>query len=377
MTDIQSEPEKLSQQDVERLLADPSDENRATTATKVASHFGATTLSAVERKQAEVILRLMTRDTAVMVREQLAENLKSSPDIPHDIALTLAKDVESVSLPVLEFSDVLKDEDLVDLVSQGSAEKQAAVAKRENVSEVVSGAIIEHGDENAVATLVENETAQIAEKGFQRAVDRFGSSERIQKPMVKRKKLPPTVAERLVGLVSEKLRDHLIKEHNITEDMADDMLLRTREQFVVSLVDGETPESDVEKLALQLKTQGRLTTSLILRSLFTGDLPLFEAALAMRSNVPLANARILIHDQGRLGLEALLQKSSMRPHLIDPMRIALKVNAEIDYDGEEDDRIRHRHKIIQLILTQCQDLPQAELDYLLNKLGDLIPEKAA
>lgn len=377
MAEIENLNKTLSQRDVEQLLADPSEDNRVSTVDKVSKHFVSSELSDAEKKQAEIILRLMTKDTAVKVREQLAENLKSSKDIPHDIAVTLAHDVESVSLPVLEFSEVLKDTDLIDLVSHGNGQKQAAVAKRSYVSEAVSGAIIEHGDETAVATLVENEAAKINTQSFQRAVDRFGSSEMVQRPMTERKNLPPVVVERLVGIVSDKLRDHLLKTHNISEDMADDMLLKTREQLVTSLVDGDAPESDVVRLAQELKRQGRLTSSLILRSLFTGDVPLFEATLAARAGVPLPNARALIHDQGTLGLQALTQKALLKPNLIEPIRVALRVNREVDYDGEEDDRTRHRHKVIQLILTECRSMPSDEMSYLLSKLGDLVPPSLA
>ncbi len=50
------------------------------------------------------------------VREALAAHLKNSPDLAHDVAVALARDVDSVSLPMLKFSEVLTDEDLIEIV---------------------------------------------------------------------------------------------------------------------------------------------------------------------------------------------------------------------------------------------------------------------
>jgi uncharacterized protein (DUF2336 family) len=103
---------KLSANDVNRLLHDPSADTRATTAVKVAATFDEPTLSASERTEAENVIRLFARDAAVVVRQALAEQVKESRRLPHDVALTLARDVEQVALPVLKFSEVLTDDDL-------------------------------------------------------------------------------------------------------------------------------------------------------------------------------------------------------------------------------------------------------------------------
>src|SRR5262245_28151835 len=97
----------LTEADVSRLVANPSGEIRAETAAKVADAFELGALSPAERELAAQIFRLMVRDAEVKVREALSSHLKSSATLPHDIALQMAKDVEQVALPVLEFSEVL------------------------------------------------------------------------------------------------------------------------------------------------------------------------------------------------------------------------------------------------------------------------------
>jgi uncharacterized protein (DUF2336 family) len=112
------------------LLADPSPESRAGAAAKIASDFDSGSLSNDERELAEEIFRLMVKDAEVRVREALAINLKESLTLPHDVAMTLAADVDSVALPVLEFSEVLTAEDLVEIVrTQGPSKLRAAAVR--------------------------------------------------------------------------------------------------------------------------------------------------------------------------------------------------------------------------------------------------------
>tara|TARA_Y100001934_G_scaffold188709_1_gene222582 strand:+ start:262 stop:480 length:219 start_codon:yes stop_codon:yes gene_type:complete len=68
---------------------------------------------------------------------------------------------------------------------------------------------VDHGDETAVATLVGNEGAEVADSTMHKVVDRFGDSAKVQTPLVMRSSLPIAVSERLVAKVSDKLIDRV------------------------------------------------------------------------------------------------------------------------------------------------------------------------
>ena len=85
----------LTEADVQRLLASPSGDVRAETAEKVAKAFDPGGLTKEERSLAEEIFRVMVKDAEVMVREALSRNLKASTSLPHDVAMSPAKDIES------------------------------------------------------------------------------------------------------------------------------------------------------------------------------------------------------------------------------------------------------------------------------------------
>lgn len=359
----------LSQADVARLLADPSEAARADTATKLAQQVDAEGLTDTERQLAIDIVRVMAQDAAVRVREALARNLKQSKQIPHDVAEALAKDVESVALPMLEFSSILTDEDLIAIVHSSNGAKQTAIARRASVSARVADALVESENAEAVATLVANRGADLSDRTLHRVVERYSQDMQVQASLVQRPKLPLTVAERLVAVVSENLRDYLVTHHDLPPSIAVDLVLESRERATVSLLPQSAEPVDILQLCRQLKLHGRLTPSLLLRALCMGDMAFFEAGMSVLARTPIVNARMLIHDEGTLGLKSLYLRSGLPERFYPAFRVAVDVVDENETDARDEDRRRYICRMIERILTQFEDIGQDNLDYLLGKLN--------
>lgn len=359
----------LSRDDVLRLLEEPSDEVRVETAAKVGSYFASGAPSAAEKAIAQDIFRAMVRDAEVRVRQALSETLKESPDLPHDVAKALAGDVAEVALPVIEFSEVLTAEDLVEIIEGREEERQTAVARRRDVSAPVADALVDHGNERVVATLVANDGADIGEITFGRVLERFGDSDAVKTPLVQRTKLPVKIAEKLVTMVSASLRDHLVTHHELPPSVAADLVLESRERATVSLLDPSAKTPDVLALVDQLHKNGRLTPTLIVRALCMGDLTFFETALARRADIPAANAWQLVHDRGDLGLERLFAAAEMPASMVKIARIGVAIAREMGLTAG-DDREAFRKVMIERVLTQIdEELDGENLDYLVGKLG--------
>jgi len=362
--------QKLNDEDVARLLANPTAEARAEIAEKIAGQHAQ--LSETQRRLAEDIFRLMVKDAEVRVRQALSRQLKENHLVPHDLALSLARDVDAVALPMLQFSEVLTDEDLVEIVKSQSAEKQVAVARRAHVSAQVADALVETHNESAVATLVSNKGAELSEATLQRVVDEYAASDAVGKPLLERGGLPVTVAERLMARVSENLRLALTERDDMSPEMAATLMLQAREMAVLGLADSDT---DVAKLVDHLYRNGRLTPSIILRAVCMGDMTFFETALAKLARIKLENARTLIHDAGKRGFEALFDKAGMPKAFFRAMRAAIDVTYEMEYDGGPNDRERFSRRMIERILTQYGDLgvefENDDLEYLLAKMNQL------
>src|SRR3546814_14386174 len=90
----------LSQQDVARLMADPSPDVRAETTAKIAAQYDRKypLMTEVERTPAEDIFRRLVADAEVLVLQALAATLETTADMPHDLAVALARAVDRQSV---------------------------------------------------------------------------------------------------------------------------------------------------------------------------------------------------------------------------------------------------------------------------------------
>jgi len=363
---------QLTQDDVAKLMANPSAEMRAETTAKIAKQFEVEALSPAERQIAEDIFRKLVKDVEVRVREALATHLKNSPDLPHDVAVALARDVDSVSLPMLKFSEVLTDEDLVEIVRDQGAAKQVAIAQRTRVSSRVADALIDTGNEKAVARLVANEGAKLNEQALGRVIEDYPESAAVSDSLSRRPSMPAAISAQLVEALSERLQDFLMQKHDVSPDVASNLILQAREKATMSLVDYGSTDIELENLVEQLARKERLTASLLLRALCMGDMGFFERALARLANLPLQNARILIHDHGGLGLESVYLKADLPKRLYPAFQAGIELSDENDYDGGHNDRSRFIERMLERILTQFEDpqsnMTQEDIDYLMGKL---------
>src|SRR5260370_918757 len=108
-------------------------------------------LSDDDRAAAEGALLRLLDDTSPLVRQAMAEVFARSVHAPAVIVQALSVDQASVAQPVLEYSPLLIDTDLVDIVTTGSCEMQCAIARRITLPKSVSPPILEV--RSAAATL--------------------------------------------------------------------------------------------------------------------------------------------------------------------------------------------------------------------------------
>lgn len=306
--EIEQPAGQLSQLDVEQLSGDISPDNRAAIAAKLAIEFDGQKLGEAERRLAEDIFRTLVQDAEVRVREALSLHLKSSPDIPQDVALALAKDVDSVAVPILQYCEVLSDQDLIGIIGGGSADKQTAVAQRPTVSGAVAGALIGTGNETAVARLVVNQGAELDDAALNRVMTDYARSETVSTQLATRPNLPPAVSAHMVGLITRQIQSYLVQRRAAPANLVKTLIQEARDQATLSLLrDGCTTNQELEALIDQLHRTARLSPSLAVQALSEGDLAFFEVATARLAKIPVENVRKLIHDQGNLGIESLLK----------------------------------------------------------------------
>ena len=301
-------------------------------------------LSQSERQIAEDILRKFSKSFELQVRKALSEHLKHSGVLPHDIALTLAHDVETIALPMIQYSEVLTDTDLIEIVRGKDEAYQTAVARREQVSEAVSDAVIETGNEDPVLALVSNEGAEISDAGFDNVVRLFPASDPIKEALAERPDLPLPIVEKLVDQVSEHLSFELISRHATSADLIERLMQQGSEGATIALLSSYEEIAEAEILAGQLFRLNRLTPTLLLRSLYCGQLDFFEFGIARLAQVSVEEARTQIHSGKPYAFQRLYKRAQLPAQLFMAYGEALgHLTAEIaELDGDESEALTRR-----------------------------------
>jgi uncharacterized protein (DUF2336 family) len=361
----------LTDIDVRTLLKGATPDERALAAHKLCRTIDREALTEADRVKAHEILRVMASDATELVRRALAVTLKSSPLVPRDVAVKLARDVESVCLPLLNFSPVFTDDDLSEIVRLGGPVRQVAIAKRPELSEKVTDSLVEHGVEAAVETAAANDNANFSERSLSRALQRFEKSEKVLAAVAYRNVLPPAVTEKLISLVSDQLREHLLSHHPIRPDLAMQIAIGTRERAIVDLVDQAGRTADPKAFAMHLHRANRLTPSLLLRALVQGHMAFFECGVAELAGVPHHRTWLMIHDAGPLGLRAIYERAGLPARLYAAFRVAVDTYHTMEFDGGARDRERFQERMLQRFLTQSQTAQREDVDYMLDKLDRL------
>ena len=358
----------LTEFDIRRLIKATDADDRAAAAHKLCRSMDRATLTAEDREAAQKILRVMATDVAEMVRRAMAVTLKASDLIPHDVARRLAADVDSVALPIISFSPVFTDDDLIEIVRAGSAVRQVAIAARPKVSRDLASALATDGCEAAVRTLASNDNADLSEAAMGVAVDRFGDSSEVVAALAYRQVLPLSVTERLVDLASEAVREHLVTRHAVAPETAIRLAQFARERATVDLVDEAASNADLPAFVAQLNARKVLSPSLMLRALARGQMALFEHGLAELAQTPHHRAWLMVHDAGPLGLKAIYDRAGLPPRLFHAIRAGVDTWRALQAEGIDTSGDEFRQKMLERFLTQRPNAPRDDLAYLMERL---------
>jgi len=369
----------LTDGDIRTLIKGPTEDDRAQAAHKICRCIDEAELSVEERAHAESIMAIMAQDAAILVRRALSVALKNSPKLPRDIANKLARDVETIALPVILNSPVLTDSDLVEIIRASPPSKQVAVASRESLSTKVTGAIAEFAVSAAVERALANDNAIFDEEGLETSLDRFAGVSSVTAAMVRRDQLPVAVTEKLVSIVTGEIFDYLVNNHELPPQIAIDLAVGARERVTIDIVEQAGRQRDLPRFVQQLNLNGRLTPSLLMRGLCLGHMGFVEHAMAELAGLSHHRVWLMINDTGPLGLKSAFDRAGLPPRLFPSFRAAIEVYHAIEREGGAQDRIVFRKRMLERTLTLFQSIPKDDLDYLLEKLDatGLQSERAA
>lgn len=282
--------------DLIALAHQTSSEKRRDLLRELTDHFfGAPVHSPNEQQLFDAVLSDLAAEMEMAVRAELAARFATSPNAPAALIRGLANDEAAVAEAVLRASPVLTDADLISVVRDRGQAHILAVSERSTVSEAVSDAIVERGDDDALHSLLRNEGARLSRAGAEAAVERAKANPALHEATVSRRGLAPDLLNEMYFVVEARLRQQILDQNAALDpDLVESALAAGRARVAVG--DGAFPPDYAESLAYveELKAAGQLSPQMLARFLRSGGRTSFLIALSQLADVDFHTARQII-----------------------------------------------------------------------------------
>lgn len=293
-------------------------------------------LTVLQEKSLDLLERL-AEDELPRVRAIIAQEIAHCPRISRRLAMRLARDVEiAVCGPILRYSPLLSDEDLIELVAStrvhGAVE---AIAQREGLGGDVSAAVAASLDIPAVAQLLANPSARIREETLNKVVAQAAGIEAWHHPLVMRTDLSLRAIRRIATFVSRSLIDGLADRNGLDDETAQWLKVRAQEA-IENGRDGKGQPVTVE-IVRKAYARGQLGDEIVTGAATLARREPVVAALSLLSGAPAGTIETVLEAQSGRGIVALCWKAglSMRTALAIETHIARvpKANLVLPRDG--------------------------------------------
>src|SRR5262249_33382933 len=206
-----------------------------------------------------------------------------------------------------------------------------------------------------------------------RIVERFGHLAAVREAMLMRADLPAPTRQALVAKLSQTLAGFVAAREWLEEDRAQRIAKEACEKATVTLAAG-APGDEIRPLIRHLRESGQLNAGLVLRALLSGNVDMFEEALAELSGMPLARVSALVHDKTSTGFHALFRRAGLPISTYPAFREAVEALREGGFDPGG--VIRLKRRMVERVLTRCADESDVDVEPLLTLLRRFAAEAA-
>jgi uncharacterized protein (DUF2336 family) len=182
--------------------------------------------------------------------------------------------------------------------------------------------------------------------------------------LINRGNLSLSLVERMITMVSEKLRERLLSQYKISPELISSFVEEAKDEVVLGSIE-QKKAHEVDGLARHLHEQRKLTYTLVLRALCKGDLEFFESSLSFLADVPKPNVHKLLYDSSFMGFQAIYKASGLPENLYEAARLVLELAIEEKANVQDG----YQTRIVKRIVTKGYDRTVANMKYMLALMG--------
>ncbi len=313
LVDLAKETSSEKRRDLLREVTDIFFENEGAARTETESAMFDEIVGAVAAE--------MTED----IKVELSRKVATSQAPLRQTARRLATESIRVAQPVLQHAKALTNEDLVNIVNTADGQdRMMAVSKRKELAAVVSKALVKKGEDKVVASLLQNETAEIDRETFEDIAQRAVKSKELHAPFVKRKTVPLDLLNDVYEVVEQQLRRHIMVRFNtVSEAELNAALEKSKSRLNAAY--GDLPE-DIGQAQRWVRGEvagNRLTPPKLIGLMRSGEKAKFLASFAHLTDVPVQTVARLVSARDIDALAILCRAAEFEKALFTSMAIQI------------------------------------------------------
>jgi uncharacterized protein (DUF2336 family) len=240
-------------------------------------------VNAFERAMTADLLVEMLREAAPRDRLRVARRLATLVEMPARLLRLLLRDEIDVARPLLSEDTALTDADLIDCVRQAGPEHRVLIAKRRELGELVSEALIEAGEAPVVEALLRNTGAVLSSDAVDALVAASQNVPSFIAGLLKRAELRPAHAYVLFWWAEPDQRRAILQRFAVSREVLQDAA-----SDVFPLAAEENWQDPLVRKALQFVERRQRNRAAIARSPYAS---LDEAVGDAQSGMTRENAR--------------------------------------------------------------------------------------
>lgn len=287
------------------------------------------------------VLEILAKDQVPKVRAIIADEIKHLVDVPKRLIKRLAQDAEvAVAGPILEYSPLLSDEQILQIVTSGlRGGALEAVARRKNIPNKISQAVVDQDEDPATAELLKNQTANISEKLMGEIAMTAKNRPSLHLPLVDRRSLSKGTLRRIATFVSAALVERMLSANRMEEDIAHEIRMAVRER--IDAGEATTVDDDIDNgadKAERLHKDGKLDEYAFLDAIDDEDTGFLDRGFALLSKLPSDQVTKMFESGSAKGLCALTWKAGLGADIAVSLqrrigKIPAKSMIQADSDG--------------------------------------------
>jgi hypothetical protein len=198
--------------ELEDAMASSSDNRRNETLRQVTDLFlgGAPKYSEPQVAVFDDVIGRLAKDADVSTKAELSQKLATIENAPINTVRTLAADdTIDVAGPVLANSNRLSDSQLADLAASKGQHHMLAIARRRDIGEQVTDALIKRGNPKVTQAVATNASARVSEKGYETLVNLAEGDVGLAESIAQRPDIPHKHFKTLIAMAPAAVQQRL------------------------------------------------------------------------------------------------------------------------------------------------------------------------